>query len=366
MLAQFRESSDRSMKRQLRVEIIQSGVQQEIGIVQGVQMLIGREPDEGGITVPNQAVSRNHGIFVRLRNHWFYKDLGSTNGSWINGVQAKEGVWKLVRAGDVLQLADAALSLSEDADAAASGNQVTGFPALGGVSLIIFSKGEFLDEYPVPEYGRALVLGGSQGDLQVEGNLDEHPSLVIERRSMNVCAFPVARTLKVMLNEDLLSGSINLNDRDELRVAHYYIIFNNPIASLRNAPTVETSKHLQASADANDTQNVTWRDWGENQGPDLGRVEIDNEPPTRSNPVGRGIFGRAHSDDLGIDETIAIDSNDADSHIARQDMHPSMRFVVDEPDSGANLASLDEKIIFGIGIILLLGLMALMLYWLFA
>ncbi len=279
MFAVNYEYPERIVKRKLEISIVQSGVSELLGIVEGAHVYIGREPDDGGITVPNQAVSRNQGVFIRLRNHWFYKDLGSTNGSWINGIPAAEGVWKLIRPGDILQLADAALSIAEAGDGSQPINNITGFPALGGLSLIIFSKGEFLDEFPVPEYGRALVLGGSQGDLQIDGSLDEQPTVVVERRSMNVCAYSVSKSIKVLLNDAELTSSINLNDRDELKVAHYFIIFNDPNPGMRSIDA-QRAAHLQSSGqDTGDTQvtssRVNIKDWGEsNVGPDYGNARV--------------------------------------------------------------------------------------------
>ena len=95
-------------------------------------MFLGREPDAPGIALNSKAVSRNHGFFVRCRNNWFYKDLGSTNGSFVNGNQVKSGQWSLVRNGSVVQVADVALRLSETGGPDRASNMVsalTGRPA---------------------------------------------------------------------------------------------------------------------------------------------------------------------------------------------------------------------------------------------
>lgn len=354
------------MRGQLSINIVQAGQNVEIGLLQGGQVLIGREPDDGGIVVPNQAVSRNHGVFVRFRNHWFYKDLGSTNGSWVNGTQATEGVWKLIRGGDVLQLADAAISVTDKSDSSPT-QKVSGFPALGGVSLLVFSKGEFLDEYPVPDYGRALVLGGSQGDLQIEGQLIEQPSLVVERRSMNICAYAVAKSIKTSINDNDLGSAVNLKDLDELKVAHYFIIFNNPtqpsrVSNLGRAPLAQESQQ-----DGTLSGGGGWKDWGDsNSGPDLLADRGSEYDSSHGAPLGRGIFGRSQTEGgVNMEETIAIDPSQVEEKVAGYEMHPSMRYVVEEPVY-ESMGSLDEKIIFFIGILLLLGLVGLMAYWIFA
>ena len=168
------------MTRGLVIELLGENGRQEVGHLDTGQVTVGREPDDGGIAITNTAISRNHGTFVRYRNHWLYKDLGSTNGSWINGTKVEGGEWKLVRKGDLIQLADAALQLRGAGEASGQPG-LTDFPNLRGRSLLVFHRGEFFDEFPIPEHGRALVIGGSGADLELEGDLFELPSLVIVR-----------------------------------------------------------------------------------------------------------------------------------------------------------------------------------------
>lgn len=354
---QFLEKDRRTMGRQLRVNLLSPEKQDGIGLIQGARTYIGREPEEGGISLPAQTVSRTHGLFVRLRANWFYKDLGSTNGSWLNGRPANQGEWKLVRSGDVLQLADAAISISEVDDNLSPHSKISGFPALGGITLIVFSKGEFVDEFPVPDFGRALVIGGSQGDLQVEGTLEESPNLIIERRSMNVCAYGISKNLPVQLNEGDLSGSVNLKDRDEIRIGHYYVIFNDP----------ETGHKGLSIVDRGDSsgQSAAWREWSSSDSsPDYKSYDQDELIGSRPVPHGTGIFGRQDTQS-GYDETISISPDEAEEQLAGFDRHPSSRYKMEEEASPvSNIANLDEKIIFFIGIVLLLGLIGLMMYWL--
>lgn len=63
---------------------------------------LGRAGSHGkaDIMLPEPCISGLHGEFGCAEGHWFYRDLGSTNGSWING-QILEGVCEM-RDGDVL------------------------------------------------------------------------------------------------------------------------------------------------------------------------------------------------------------------------------------------------------------------------
>ncbi len=348
----FESNEKRLMSRQLKVSLIKPEVNDDLGYIRGAKTLVGREPDEDGIAIPVQGVSRNHGIFARLRTHWFYKDMQSTNGSWINSKQVNANEWKLIRPGDVVQMADAAIKISGDPESMASQNRVSGFPALGGITLIVFSKGEFVDECPVPDFGRALVIGGSQGDLQIEGTLEETPNLIIERRSMNVCAYGISKSIKSYHNDADLSGNVNLGDRDEVKIGHHYIIFNNPEV---------VHKQIGDKSDMSG-ENSSWKEWSNNDNEPDYRVKERELSDSKSHV--KSMFGRAN-EEHNVDETISISAHEVDEKLAGYDKHSSMRFMVEEDEPRVNtLGNLDEKIIFFIGIVLLLGLIGLMMYWL--
>lgn len=56
--------------------------------------------EETDIAVPSAVVSRRHGEFTEIQGQWFYRDLGSSNGTWINGKRCEEP--HLLKEGDIL------------------------------------------------------------------------------------------------------------------------------------------------------------------------------------------------------------------------------------------------------------------------
>ncbi len=67
-------------------------------------LLIGRNPDCDVVLTESRKVSRNHCLIACVDDKLFIRDLGSTNGVWINGHRVeREG---RIRAGDVLSIAD--------------------------------------------------------------------------------------------------------------------------------------------------------------------------------------------------------------------------------------------------------------------
>jgi hypothetical protein len=75
--------------------------------VAGQRMTIGRLTS-CNVTIDDSTVSREHAALVRRGDRWWVVDLGSTNGTSVNGVQAAE---QPVAVGDRIELGDAAVEL---------------------------------------------------------------------------------------------------------------------------------------------------------------------------------------------------------------------------------------------------------------
>lgn len=75
--------------------------------VQGTRVTIGRLPS-CGLVLEDSTVSREHAALVRRGDQWWVIDLGSTNGTRVNGRQAAEHP---VVPGDRLELGDAFVEL---------------------------------------------------------------------------------------------------------------------------------------------------------------------------------------------------------------------------------------------------------------
>lgn len=373
------------MSKELVLEEILSEGSREVGRIAGGQVVVGREPEEG-IAIENQAISREHGSFVRIRNHWFYRDLGSTNGSWKNGKIVKAGQMVLVRSGDVMQLADTPLRLVLPADDAASAGGLAGFPAFSSSTLIVFSGDEFHDEFPLPEYGRALVIGGNQADLRIGNDMNELPRLVIERRGERVCAYGVADGAEIFINGDEVSETVTLHDGDELKVAQYTILFNNPKAEIpaeavdQAVPATEPiptgapgGGYEDAAAGAlagrglsaaGYTETAAYlRAWDTPQA----SGDVASGSATSS---GRFTFGQSDVavdsvDDVDVEGTMAIDPAEVEAKLSGFGSRPSARYVVGDHEAAPPLHSIEDKLIVLVGFVLLLVLIAVVAWWVF-
>ena len=350
------------MSGQLGLFQIVNNERKLLGYLSGDEVLVGREP-AGGIALPGQGVSRLHGKFFSVRSHWFFKDLGSTNGSWVNGEKAEQARPYLVKTGDLVQLADVAMQLLAGDEAGA------GVRNLGGIgfrSLIIFSRGEFLEEYPIPEYGRALAVGGPKADLRLDVDLDDLPALVVERRGDSVCAFTVSREAMAWCNGKPIGHPVNLRDRDEVRVSHYSIIYNDvpgAVARPREEPPPELEPAPFGGAATPYQPQIppSAQPFGEPRRPP---VVDDWETPS----VGRraqGVFGRSlDEEEMEADETMTIESHRLSEELRKYDGLPTRRVdYSDEPGVKLNLESVEDKLILIFGILMILALFGVVMWW---
>ena len=74
----------------------------------GAEMVLGRHPD-CEVHLEDDSVSRRHAALRRRDGIWMLVDLGSTNGTWVNG--RRVGARTPVRRGDVVQLGEIQLRL---------------------------------------------------------------------------------------------------------------------------------------------------------------------------------------------------------------------------------------------------------------
>ncbi|MBX7136695.1 MAG: FHA domain-containing protein [Oligoflexia bacterium] len=327
------------MARYLKLEELRSEGPIEVGQLQSGDVIVGREPDNNGVALSSRAVSRNHGVFTKVRNHWMYRDLGSTNGSWINGVQCKPNQWRLVRAGNVMQFADLLVRIGSGGDAMNRNQPAPGISSIGGRSLLVFSAEDFVDEFLIPEYGRALVIGGSQADLALEGDIFEQASLVIERRGDKICAFSLVKEVEWLLNDEVRRTTSDISDGDIIQLGNYTVLLNDP---------------SHGSADFTPQKVGGAREWGASDAPSSGRMHTK----------ALGGFGQAPLESqAGVDETMALDPSEMESKMTGADMHPSMRYNIGTFGGGSGAGGLEDRLILAIGLILFFVVAGLALWW---
>jgi hypothetical protein len=179
---------------------------------------IGREPAEGGLALDSKSVSRNHGSFIKIDKYWFFKDLGSSNGSWLNGQHLSADKLYLLHSGDEIQLADSFLGIRITQDLRIQ------------PSVLVFSRGDFHSEITLPDSGKVLSLGGAKSDLKLDVDLGSLSQFNIEVRTGILCVYPVSTEHNSTVNGQPLNALVQLKDRDYIENTPYRIIVNTAAA----------------------------------------------------------------------------------------------------------------------------------------
>lgn len=331
------------MTQQLTVLFLEQNNQaRPLGTLSGERVSIGRECP-GGITVEVAGVSRIHGEFVRVRSQYLFADLGSTNGSWINGKKIDSMRPMVMRAGDTLQLAAAPLKIGS------GGGIKSEVPSLLVLRLVAPTvpsednpQAEVLssiEEFPIPAAGVVMTVGGPQSDVD-----DCGPE-------------PVARVLKEDggLTLELISGDALLNG---LRPAAKRVpIGDNDIISVGAVRVVVNIPPRLTSGQAVRSPGV----FGSGMG-GLGSQEKREVDQTT-------VFAPGSLDDhINPEATTAIfDSRSLrdTQNLATGDLHPNRRFG-ESADAGANslgLSPLEVKLVIVMAIMLFASVFLLGLWW---
>ncbi|QFS50266.1 FHA domain-containing protein [Nostoc sphaeroides] len=79
----------------------------------GAEYIIGRSPDSD-LVLDSEDVSRRHGKFFSQSGNYYFSDLGSRNGTILNGKSAEKNHSYILKNGDILRIGDFALIMEED------------------------------------------------------------------------------------------------------------------------------------------------------------------------------------------------------------------------------------------------------------
>lgn len=218
----------------ITLQSVVNGQTQTIIRAEGGVLSLGREP-ENSVVVDSDAVSRQHACIGSCGNQWVFWDLGSSNGSWVNGEVVTEDQKVLLRLGDVVQLANFAFRIAD-----ASGNvPARGVKAFGtDASLLIFDRGDFVKEVALQAAGSQFVLGGAESDIPYGESEDSLSQLSIVQTGQEVELFVGQEGDAVYVNDEAVNGSLRLSDRDRINISQYCIVVNRPTDALEasNSP----------------------------------------------------------------------------------------------------------------------------------
>jgi len=156
-----------SASDQVYLLVMGPGVTQMVGIRTGKQMVMGRGED-CDISVQDKKLSRQHALFKRVDNQLFVTDLGSTNGTYVNGEKLLAGRplnhGDEVKAGSTRAVAVLTSRRGGEKPAAVTRGEAEPAGQVRGIDDIVVADPtmqkiyEFCDRI-APKYATALVMG---------------------------------------------------------------------------------------------------------------------------------------------------------------------------------------------------------------
>lgn len=345
------------MAQEIKLDAIAALTPYEVVRVDSGVVTIGREP-ENSIVVDSDLVSRRHSGVYEVGSQWIYRDLGSTNGSWVNGIEIKPGHAFLLRNEDVVRVADFPLQVNYTSEI-----------EINFQSIIILLSDKFDQELPLEE-GLNFIFGGPDASVVIDGSEDEEIGrIVFSNSSLTLNCNPIENPRKsIMVNGVVAQGTLSLSDRDFVTIGHYTLIINlsggeSKGEGRRYAERVrkETSEEI-ANIGAYDSTNLPEHLKGKKK--DDGWES--HSARRRSNSGKMFVFGTEPESGQAFSETQSLSAQDIKSKLGYE-MSPSQRFkgsfgspVVDEKKSKTTL-----KMLRGVGAFFFLCIVAAVIYFVF-
>lgn len=187
-----------------------------LAVLQDDPVSIGRDVADG-VSIDIDAISRRHGEFIPFKSYWLYRDASSTNGSWVNGVAVPSGQSVLVRPGDTVQLADVPLKLLSADGSVRDPN----------AAVVVLSRGRPSHEFPIVP-GKVVMVGGARAQLKLGVDIEQQPSLIVEKRGDLLVAYAVAQAAELLCNGAPIENTRILADRDRLSIGSYELLISLP------------------------------------------------------------------------------------------------------------------------------------------
>ncbi|MFN8389334.1 MAG: FHA domain-containing protein [Bdellovibrionota bacterium] len=204
----------------MKLESLAGEEAQEIIQVDSGNLTLGRESDNT-IVIDSDSVSRLHACFFEVLANWFVRDMNSTNGTMVNGVKVQSGQLRLLRDGDLIQIANFPIRFTElgrdDED-----------DEFSPPTLLIFYGEHFEADFPLATPGSRFSIGGAEGHLFLENVPPETVQLEIVYNGRNLELHTGNGGAPIIVNGLAVGGVTALTDRDEIDLGAYKIVVNEP------------------------------------------------------------------------------------------------------------------------------------------
>lgn len=214
-------------------------IEREVAALMLVPLLVGRAPEVGDaethlgataelVIIDSPVVSRQHGVFFLAERYWLYQDLGSRNGSFLNGEPCERDHAYILRPDDELDIADQRLQVVEE---------TTNVNRSLERSILVLDGFKFLAEFRTEALGVLLKIGGGGSEFPMAGWTRSEPCAWVEMMGEQVIVTATSG-VKATVNGAPLVGPVQLNDNMQVRIGNYRLIMNDrrsPLAASKRA-----------------------------------------------------------------------------------------------------------------------------------
>lgn len=181
--------------------------------------LIGRMSSNGNPDIPidSPVVSRRHGHIYKQDDYFFYEDLSSTNGTYINGTlygrESKTGKYKnLLKIGDVLRIDHCDLDNPH--------------PDASILVAVHFTGNKLVNRYVTLETCGSIIVGRNAGDIQLDNRaISERHAVFMKNEDGRWMVDDYDSTNGVFINNSRINDRTLLKPLDVIRIADYVFIY---------------------------------------------------------------------------------------------------------------------------------------------
>lgn len=221
----------------LKLESIYNGQRSEIVTLPEGFVTLGREP-ENSVVIDSTAVSRRHAIITSAGSHWLFRDLGSTNGSFVNDKPVIGGRFRILNQGDVIKIANFQICVSliyeEELE------------TINEPSLLLLYRDEFQQEIFL-DAGDVFAVGGPDSSISIDGEDPNREQFVIFWKTGHFQLTINETRNHVVVNGTSARGQITLSHGDEITAGLHRLVVNDPVITEMPPVAVVEEKIVEAA-----------------------------------------------------------------------------------------------------------------------
>lgn len=181
--------------------------------------IIGRA-EKAQCLIPVQGISKVHAEVLPHGSNWYLRDLGSTNGTYLNSVPLLAGELYLLRPNDELSFGTHLCYIGASKFLASD------------PSLSLFKEDVYQGEFFIGQ-STSFSYGGINATIPAKEFETDDMIFLVKREGSELIVVQKNREIKASLNGAPVEGRVNLKDRDQLSIANlnFFVSIQVPLTA---------------------------------------------------------------------------------------------------------------------------------------